>query len=77
MSSDRSPVFKKIIVGCDHGAFDMKQSVVQHLKSAYSDKELELVFDAGIHSDHSVDYPDIAAQVCKKIQSGEYGTFNL
>lgn len=65
--------FKKIIIGCDHGAFDMKQHVVDHLKSDQTLFRGE-IFDFGIHSPESVDYPDIAKEVCQKIQSGEYGT---
>jgi ribose 5-phosphate isomerase B len=63
-------VFKRIIVGCDHAAFDMKNLVVKFLKNTFKDLE---VFDAGVHSPDSVDYPDIASAVCQKIQKKEYG----
>ncbi|KAG2382980.1 hypothetical protein C9374_004947 [Naegleria lovaniensis] len=71
MSQTRNLVFKKIIVGCDHAALDLKNLVVQYLKSVYASK-LEAFEDAGVHTEDRVDYPDIAHQVCEKIQNKEY-----
>ena len=55
-----------IAIGCDHGAFALKNSVKKYLE----DRGLE-VKDFGIHEEKRVDYPDIAEVVCKSIVSGE------
>jgi ribose 5-phosphate isomerase B len=64
-------VFKRVIIGCDHAAFEMKNKVVKHLQDNYSNL-LEKITDAGVYTADRVDYPDIAASVCKKIQNKEY-----
>lgn len=56
----------KIVIGCDHGGFDHKNAIVEHLK----ERGIEVV-DCGIYENKSVDYPDIAVKVCEKITSGE------
>lgn len=55
-----------IAIGCDHGAFALKNTVKEHLESL----GLE-VKDFGIYEEKRVDYPDIAEVVCKSIVSGE------
>lgn len=64
-------IFKKIIVASDHAAFEMKGKILEYLKSF---KEVT-VFDNGVYDTKSSDYPDIAMAACKKIRSGEYGSF--
>lgn len=56
----------KIVIGCDHGGFEHKNAIAEHLK----DRGFEVV-DCGIYENKSVDYPDIAVKVCEKITSGE------
>ena len=56
----------KIVIGCDHGGFEHKNAIVEHLK----ERGFEVV-DCGIYENKSVDYPDIAVKVCEKITSGE------
>ncbi len=56
-----------IIIGCDHGAFELKQAVC-----AYFDENGIEYFDAGIHVNESVDYPDIAFPIAEKVAAGEY-----
>lgn len=56
----------KIAVACDHGAFDLKQKVVSHLKS-----EGYEVADFGTHSKDSCDYPDFAAPAAKAVAAGQ------
>lgn len=51
-----------IAIGSDHGGFELKQKIIEHL----SGKEIE-VFDCGAFSTDSVDYPDIAKEVCLSI----------
>ena len=56
----------KIAIGCDHGAFDLKNAVVKHLQG----KGYE-VADFGCYSLHSCDYPDFAAAAANAVASGE------
>lgn len=54
-----------IIIGTDHGGFELKQTLVSHLeKSGYS------VEDIGCHSTESVDYPDYANLVAHAVATG-------
>ena len=55
-----------IAIGCDHGAFNLKNAVKKYLEGI----GLE-VKDFGIYEEGRVDYPDIAEVVCKSITSGE------
>lgn len=57
----------KVIVGSDHGGFDLKNTIVSELK----DKGME-VTDFGPESDASVDYPDFAKPLAEKVAAGEY-----
>lgn len=57
---------KKIAIGCDHGGFEMKEQLVEYLKSNGYD-----VTDHGIYECKSVDYPIIAYKVAKAVASGE------
>ncbi len=56
----------KIAIGCDHGGFEHKNAVAQHLK----DRGFEVI-DCGIYENKSVDYPDIAVKVCEQITSNK------
>ena len=56
----------KIAIGCDHGAFDLKNAVVKHLQG----KGYE-VCDFGCYSLDSCDYPDFAAAAANAVASGE------
>ena len=57
---------KKIIIGSDHGGFNLKQKIIEHLKS--NGYEIDNV---GCFSEESCDYPVIAKQVCEKVTSGD------
>ncbi len=54
-----------IVIGADHGGFELKNIILEHLK----EKGYE-VLDVGTHSGESVDYPDIADALCNKITDG-------
>ena len=56
----------KIAVGCDHGALDLKNTVVAHLTA----KGYE-VQDFGTFTADSCDYPDFAAAAAKAVAAGE------
>ncbi|MBT3704625.1 ribose 5-phosphate isomerase B [Candidatus Peregrinibacteria bacterium] len=48
--------------GSDHGGYKMKGALVDYLKEAGHE-----VVDLGVFTDGSVDYPDIAREVCEKV----------
>lgn len=52
----------KIAIGCDHGGFEHKNAIAEHLKN----RGYEVV-DCGIYENKAVDYPDIAVKVCEQI----------
>lgn len=56
----------KIAVGCDHGGFEHKNAIAEHLK----ERGFE-VTDYGIYEVKSVDYPDIAEKLCESIVNGD------
>ena len=56
----------KIAIGCDHGGFEHKNTIAEHLKERGF-----TVTDFGIYENKSVDYPDIALPVAKSVASGE------
>ncbi len=55
-----------IAIACDHGGFDYKQIIMQHL----ADKQLEYR-DFGTYTPDSCDYPDYAKPVANAVASGE------
>ena len=57
---------KKIAIGCDHAAPELKAIVRDHLIARGFD-----VTDVGTNTSDSCNYPDYAHALCKKIQSGE------
>ncbi len=57
---------KIIAIGCDHGAYELKETVKKHLESrGYT------CIDHGTYSTESVNYPIYAHAVCQSIQKGE------
>jgi ribose 5-phosphate isomerase B len=56
----------KIMVGCDHAGYELKESVVGHLKAGGHE-----VADAGTYGLESVDYPYYAGQVARAVAGGE------
>ena len=55
----------KIAIGCDHGALDLKNKVVAHLKEQGYE-----VQDFGTYTLDSCDYPDYAAQAAQAVADG-------
>ena len=52
----------RIAVGADHGAFEMKNAIVSHLRAVGHEVE-----DFGTNSNESVDYPDFGNAVARNI----------
>lgn len=59
--------FNKIIIGSDHTGVKAKKVLVEYLKKKNYD-----VVDIGTFTEDSVDYPDIAIQVAKRVKVGEF-----
>ena len=56
---------EKIAIASDHGGFELKNALSEHLKAAGYD-----VLDLGTHTPASVDYPDIAQKMAEEIKNG-------
>lgn len=58
---------KRVVVGSDHGAFQLKERIKKYLE----DKGYE-VTDTGVLEEKSVDYPDMAESACLKYLEGGF-----
>lgn len=56
----------RIAVGSDHRGFEMRAKIIEFLTRLEQD-----VVDCGAVEAECVDYPDIAAEVAKRVSSGE------
>jgi len=56
----------KIAIACDHGAYDLKEAVKEHLT-----KQGHELVDFGTHSRESCDYPDFAGPAAQAVAAGE------
>lgn len=52
-----------IYIGCDHGGFALKQEILKYIKEDLAEEAEDL----GCDDTSSVDYPDYAEKVCKKV----------
>jgi ribose 5-phosphate isomerase B len=57
----------RIALGSDHGGYNLKQMVIELLKSLKLEYE-----DFGCTSHNSVDYPDFAQLVAREVANGNY-----
>jgi ribose 5-phosphate isomerase B len=57
---------RRIALGADHGGYSLKESLKPFLQ-----KQGYQIDDCGTHSPESVDYPDFAYAVAKKVSDGE------
>lgn len=55
-----------IAIGSDHGGFELKTKIIEFLK----EKNVE-VKDFGCYNTDSVDYPDVAKDVCQAVVKNE------
>ena len=53
----------KVTIGCDHGAYDLKEEMVKYLTAKGIECE-----DVGTYSKDSVHYPVYAKAVCESVQ---------
>lgn len=54
----------ELYIGSDHAGYEFKAEVISHILQYFSDYDL---YDCGVYSDESVDYPDYAQKVCDKV----------
>ena len=64
--SKKTGEFEMIAIGSDHGGFELKCAVIEYLNK----NNIEFT-DVGCYDKNSVDYPDIAEAVCKKVTGKE------
>jgi ribose 5-phosphate isomerase B len=57
----------KIVIGCDHAAYSLKETIKRFLIETGTAVE-----DLGAFSEASVDYPRIGKQVASLVSSGQY-----
>ena len=57
----------KIVIGCDHAAFRLKETVKRYLT-----EQGVQVDDVGAFDETSVDYPRIGIQVASQVSEGKY-----
>lgn len=58
----------RVFVGSDHAGFALKADLLAYLSDRFTAIEFE---DLGCYDTHSVDYPDIAAAIAKKVVSSQ------
>jgi ribose 5-phosphate isomerase B len=63
----KDPGGMKLIIGCDHAAYGLKETIKAFLNEEGFDIE-----DVGAFSIDSVDYPRIGAQVASQVSQGRY-----
>lgn len=59
---------EKIIIGCDHAAYVLKETIRKYL----IEKVNIQIEDAGAFSESSVDYPDFGIKVAKAVSEGKF-----
>jgi len=57
----------RVALGCDEAAYEMKQAMIEHVRSLGHEVE-----DFGTHDAQPVLYPDIAIKVAEAIAAGHY-----
>ena len=56
-------IFKTVCIASDHAGFNLKEIIKNHL----IDKKIS-IFDIGPYSDNSVDYPDYAKKLARRVR---------
>ncbi|WP_110654853.1 ribose 5-phosphate isomerase B [Salinicola halimionae] len=57
----------RVALGCDEAAYEMKQAMIEHVRSLGHEVE-----DFGTHDAQPVLYPDVAIKVAEAIAAGRY-----
>jgi ribose 5-phosphate isomerase B len=56
----------KILIGCDHAGWELKEVIVPHLRALHHEVE-----DLGTYNSDAVDYPYYAVRVARAVAEGE------
>ena len=72
MPKDKKKRGKSIILASDHAGFKLKESIRKFLI-----KKRNKVLDLGTKNTHSVDYPDYAHSLAKKIKKNDNNQFGI
>lgn len=67
ISAEKSINTSSLVIGSDHGGFDLKKVLIEFLTAQKYE-----VFDAGTISNDPVDYPDFAQKVAELVSQGKY-----
>jgi ribose 5-phosphate isomerase B len=59
-------IFRRIVIGSDHTGMKTKKMLADHLK-----KDSYEILDIGTFTEESVDYPDFAYEVARRVKTGE------
>ena len=57
-------LFKKVCIASDHAGFNLKENIKNHLINKYVS-----IFDLGPYQNKSVDYPDYAKKLAKRVKT--------
>ena len=57
-------IFKKVCIASDHAGYKLKESIKDHLINKYIS-----IFDMGPFENKSVDYPDYAKKLAKRVRA--------
>ena len=57
-------LFKKICIASDHAGYNLKEQIKDHLINKYVS-----IFDLGPYQNKSVDYPDYAKKLAKRVKA--------
>ena len=57
-------LFKKICIASDHAGYNLKEIIKDHLINKHVS-----IFDLGPHENKSVDYPDYAKKLAKRVKT--------
>ena len=68
MKNTKKYITKKLLIASDHAGFDLKKNVISSLE-----KKRFKIIDLGPYSKESVDYPDYAKKLSKKIKDNSFG----
>lgn len=61
----------KIAIAADHGGYELKEKIKEHLESIYANNKDVEILDIGTDSDASVDYPTYGKKCAEKVASGQ------
>lgn len=56
----------KIVLACDHGGYELKEAIKEHLQKKNYD-----INDIGVYDTSSVDYPDLGKRAAEMVASKE------